>query len=94
MRMEESLPKQERETLHYSITLMYTIFPLLQAMKIPAEKAAMNEECVPCSMHFTLSAARRARVCRRCATVSVLSAAIWFRWEGASGGAGERIFLA
>ena len=35
---------QERETIHYSITIWYTIFPVPKAMKIPAAKAAVDKE--------------------------------------------------
>ena len=37
---------QEKETIHYNITIWYTNFPMLQAMKIPAAKAAMDKEWV------------------------------------------------
>ena len=52
MRMEESLPKYHEDHIagkvdnslqHY--TIWYTIFPMPQAMKIPAAKAAVNKEC-------------------------------------------------
>ena len=48
--MEESLPNhhedilQEKETIHYNITMWFTDFPMSQAMKIPAAKAAEDEE--------------------------------------------------
>ena len=35
---------QEKETIHFSIIIWFTIFPLLQAMKIPAAKAAVDKE--------------------------------------------------
>ena len=35
---------QERETIHSNITIWYTIFPMPQAMKIPAAKAAADKE--------------------------------------------------
>ena len=35
---------QEKETIHYSITIWFTIFPMPQAIKIPAAKAAVDKE--------------------------------------------------
>ena len=35
---------QEKETIHHSITTWFTIFPMLQAMRIPAAKAAVDKE--------------------------------------------------
>ena len=35
---------QEKETIHYSFTIWYTIFPMPQAMKIRAAKAAVDKE--------------------------------------------------
>ena len=35
---------QEKETIHCSIIIWYTIFPMPQAMKIPAAKAAVDKE--------------------------------------------------
>ena len=36
---------QEKETIHYSITIWFTKFiPMPQAMKIPAAKAAVDKE--------------------------------------------------
>ena len=51
MRMGESLYQnimrtilQEKVTIHCSTTIWYTIFPMHQAMKIPAAKAAVDKE--------------------------------------------------
>ena len=35
---------QEEGTIHYNITIWYTNFPMPQAMKIPAAKAAVDKE--------------------------------------------------
>ena len=35
---------QERGTIHYNIIIWYTNFPMPQAMKIPAAKAAVDKE--------------------------------------------------
>ena len=35
---------QEEGTIHNNITFRYTIFPMPQAMKIPAAKAAVDKE--------------------------------------------------
>ena len=35
---------QEKAIVHYSITIWFTIFPMPQAMKIPAAKAAVDKE--------------------------------------------------
>ena len=35
---------QERETIHYNITIWYKFIPLLQAMRTPAAKAAVDKE--------------------------------------------------
>ena len=35
---------QKEETIHCNITIWYTIFPMPQAMKIPAAKAAVDKE--------------------------------------------------
>ena len=36
---------QERVTIHYNISIWYTIFLLARAMMIPAAKAAVEKEC-------------------------------------------------
>ena len=36
---------QEKETVHCNTTVWYTYFPMPQAMKIPAAKAAVDKEC-------------------------------------------------
>ena len=35
---------QEKATIHCNITIWYTIFPMAQAMKIPAAKAALDKK--------------------------------------------------
>ena len=35
---------QEKEIIHYSITIWFTNFPMPQEMKIPASKAAVDKE--------------------------------------------------
>ena len=35
---------QEKETIHYSTTIWFTNFPVPQAIKIPAAKAAVDKE--------------------------------------------------
>ena len=48
--MGESLPNhhedilQVKETIHYVITIWFIIFPVPQAIKIPAAKAAVDKE--------------------------------------------------
>ena len=50
MRMEGTLSNYHedhiagKETIHYNITFRYTIFPMPQAVKIPAAKAAVDKE--------------------------------------------------
>ena len=36
---------QEKETLHYNMTMWHTFIPMPQAMKIPAAKAAVDKQC-------------------------------------------------